>query len=207
MKKISLFAAIAAAAFFGFVACQKAENAPAPQEQEEIQVKEPEVKAIARILNETAEQPEVQEAVKQLLLEINKGSDWHHLAFSVSTEDEQGNSKNYVDGEIGLIKGEKHLLELDLNLMVVGFVPIQGSLDLLTIGPNYAKAVLALTDEKCDEYLEKANEGIKIAIFGQMKLALMRTEDEEGNRVIDLFLVGAEGEAVPLSSILALLTM
>ncbi len=205
MKKISLFAAIAAATIFGFVACQKADNVPAPQE-EEIQVKDPDVKAIARILNETAEQPEVQDAVKQLLLEINKGSDWHHIAFSVGAVDELGDSLNYVNGEIGLIKGEKHLLELDLNLMVVGFVPIQGSLDLLAIGPNYAKAVLALTDEKCDEYLEKANEGIKIAIFGQMKLALMRTEDEEGNRVIDLFLVGIDGDPVPLSSILALLT-
>lgn len=204
MKKISLFAAIAAATIFGFVACQKVSD---PDQQEIAQAEQPGVKAIARILNETAEQPEVQEAVKNLLLDIKKGSDWHHLAFSVGSVDELGDSVNYVSGEIGLIKGEKHLLELDLNLMVVGFVPIQGSLDLLAIGPNFAKAVLALTDEKCDEYLEKANEGIKIAIFGQMKLALMRTEDEEGNRMIDLFLVGVDADPVPLSSILALLTM
>ena len=189
MKKFSLFAAIAAATIFGFVACQKAENAPAPQEQEEIQVQEPSVKAVAKMLNQVAEAPEVQDAVKKLVLDINKGSDWHHLTLAVSGTNADGKPVEYVSGEVGLIKGESHLLE-----------PVGVSFYL-------SKALLAKTDDACDKYLEKANKGINVSIMGIMTLALMRTQDAEGARKVDLFLLSnnPEDEPVALSSLLALL--
>ena len=58
-----------------------------------------------------------------------------------------------------------------------------------------------------DKYLEKANKGINVSIMGIMTLALMRTQDAEGARKIDLFLVSAnpEDEPVALSSLLELL--
>ena len=206
MKKITLFAAIAAAAVFGFAACQKAEDAPA--QQEEIQAEEPTVKAVAKVLNQTAEEPEVQDAVKKLVWDINKGSDWHHMSLAVSGTNADGNPVEYVSGEVGLIKGESCLLEIDLNLVVGGMIPIAGTVEPVGLGINFSKALLAKTDEDCDKYLEKANKGINVSIMGgMMTLALKRTQDEAGARKIDLFLVSAnpEDEPVALSSLLALL--
>lgn len=203
MKKITLFAAVAAVGILCFAACQKAQDTPAPQE--EVQEEEPLVKSAAAMLNKAAEEPEVQEAVKQLLLDINKGTDWHHLALAVSGTDEKGDTVNYVSGEVGLIKGEKHLLEVDLNLVVMDVVPVVGTLDPLIIVPNLTKALIAKNDVDCDYYLLQANDGIKVSVFGFMSLALMRTEDEEGLRKIDLFLVAPFADPVPLSSVLALL--
>lgn len=211
MKKISLFAAIAATAVFGFASCQKADNAPAedaivPQEEVK-EAEEPSVKAVAQILNKTAEEPEVQDAVKKLVWDIKKGSDWHHLALSITGKDSDGKPQPYLSGEVGLIKGEQHLLEIDLNLMIGGMIPLVGTLDPVTLGVNFPKALLAKSDQACDKYLLKANEGINVSIFGMMTLALMRTEDENGARKIDLFLVSnnPDDEPVALSSLLALL--
>ena len=207
MKKFSLFAAIAAATIFGFVACQKAENAPAPQEQEEIQVQEPSVKAVAKMLNQVAEAPEVQDAVKKLVLDINKGSDWHHLTLAVSGTNANGKPVEYVSGEVGLIKGESRLLEIDLKLLVGGVMPLTGTLEPVGVSFYLSKALLAKTDDACDKYLEKANKGINVSIMGIMTLALMRTQDAEGARKVDLFLLSnnPEDEPVALSSLLELL--
>ena len=209
MKKITLFAAIAAAAVFGFAACQKAE-APAemaPQE-EEIQAQEPSVKAVAKMLNQVAEAPEVQDAVKKLVLDINKGSDWHHLTLAVSGTNADGKPVEYVSGEVGLIKGESRLLEIDLKLLVGGVMPVTGTLEPVGVSFYLSKALLAKTDEDCDKYLEKANKGINVSIMGgMMTLALMRTQDAEGARKVDLFLLSnnPEDEPVALSSLLELL--
>ena len=208
MKKITLFAAIAAAGVFGFAACQKAE-APAemaPQE-EEIQAQEPSVKAVAKMLNQVAEAPEVQDAVKKLVLDINKGSDWHHLTLAVSGTNADGKPVEYVSGEIGLIKGESRLLEIDLKLLVGGVIPLTGTLEPVGVSFYLSKALLAKTDEDCDKYLEKANKGINVSIMGIMTLALMRTQDAEGARKVDLFLLSnnPEDEPVALSSLLELL--
>lgn len=208
MRKINLFATIAAAAVFGLVACQKAE-APVettPQE-EEIQAEEPSVKAVAKVLNQAAENPEVQDAVKKLIWDIKKGSDWHHLSLNVSGKNADGDPVEYVSGEVGLIKGESRLLEIDLDLKVGGMIPIIGTLEPVGVSFYFSKALLTKTDENCDKYLEKANKGINVSIMGIMTLALMRTQDAEGARKIDLFLVSAnpEDEPVALSSLLALL--
>lgn len=203
MNKISLYAAVVAASIIAFTACQKADNTPAPQE--EVQVEEPEVKAVARILNSTAEEPEVQEAIQNLKLDIKKGSDWHHLALNVSGVDEYGNPVNYLSGEVGLVKGDKHLLEVDLDLKVRGFISIAGTLDPVTIVPNLTKALLAESDVDCDYYLLQANEGLNITIMDYMTLSFMRTEDEEGLRIVDLFLVAPYAEPVALSEVLSLL--
>ena len=52
-----------------------------------------------------------------------------------------------------------------------------------------------------------ANKGINVSIMGIMTLALMRTQDAEGARKVDLFLLSnnPEDEPVALSSLLALL--
>lgn len=205
MNKISLYAAIAAVAVFGFSACQKTEDTPAPQEEVQVE-EEPAVKSAARILNSTAEDPEVQEAVGKLLLDISKGKDWHHMALSVAREDEEGNTVNYLSGELGVVRGETHLLEVDLDLMVRDLIPITGTLDLITIVPNYTKALLAKTDLDCDYYLLQANEGIKIKVMGFLEVLFMRTEDEEGSRIVDLFLLEPGSEPIPLSKVLELLS-
>lgn len=204
MNKISLYAAIAAATVLGFTACQKAVDTPAPQE-EEVQVEEPEVKSVARILNSVAEEPEVQEAAEYILLDIKKGSDWHHIAVSATGVDEDGEPVNYVTGEVGLVKGEKHLLEVDLDLKVRDYISIAGTLDPATIIPNLTKALLAESDVDCDYYLLQANEGINVTILNYMKFALMRTVDEEGLRIVDLFLVAPDSEPVAVSKVLTLL--
>ena len=208
MKKITLFAAIAAAAVFGFVACQKA-DAPAevaPQE-EEIQAQEPYVKDVAQVHNQVPEKPEVKDAANKVVLDINKGSDWHHMSLAVSGTNADGKPVEYVSGEVGLIKGENYPLEIDLKLLVGGAIPVTGTLEPVGLGINFSKALLAKTDEDCDKYLEKANKRINVSIMGMMTLSLMRAEDAEGARKIDLFLVSPnpEDEPVALSSLLEML--
>ena len=203
MNKISLSAAVVAASVLSFTACQKAVDTPAPQE--EVQVEEPEVKSVARILNSTAEEPEVLEAVENLLIDIKKGSDWHHMALSVTGVDEEGAPVNYLTGEVGVVRGKDHLLEIDLNLLIRDFITITGTLDPVTIVPNYTKAILAKTDVECDYYLLQANDGLNITILDYMTLSFMRTENEDGLRIVDLFLATPYSEPVALSEVLALL--
>lgn len=203
MNKTSLYAALAAVAVWGFSACQKAVDEPAPQEE----VQEEEVSAVksaARILNSTAEEPEVQEAVGKLLLDIAKGKDWHHMSLAVARENEQGEPVNYLTGEVGVILGETYFLDVDVNLMVLDVISVTGTLDPITIVTNYTKALLSETDLDCDYYLLQANEGIKVLVMDYMNVALMRTQDEEGSRMVDLFLIAPGSTPIPLTKVLEL---
>ena len=209
MNRISLFAALAAAVLIGFSACKKVDNTPVPQQEDQIQAAEPAVKSVAKVLNEVAEEPEVQEAASKILWQISNGSDKHHITVSISAKkDDQEEETNYVTGEVGIVRGEQGQLEVDLNLMVMGFVPIEGTLDPVAIVTNFTRAILAEEALDCDYYLLQANAGLKLTVMGYMTMQFLRGEDEEGFRTVDLYLVDPEdeeSEPVSLTELLSLL--
>ena len=185
MKQTRLI--IAALALLGIAACQKIETPDVQQEEPEVAVAQepapepeqevaqeateepaaiPDVKSVAAALNEVAEKDEVKLFIKDILIMVKEGKDARHFEFDVASTKE-GYEGSYIAGSLGLVVGDLHPVAIDLDLVVLGMIPVVGQLDLVQISTNYALAALALDD---------------------FKLAFLRGEDENGKRTMDLYL-------------------
>lgn len=220
MKSSPLFIA-AAIALLGAVACDKTEVPAAAPEEAEAQeavipeAAEPEqtldINAVARILNEAAENEYVVYRIKNFLIGLREGMDCRHIEFSISkVEEEQEDPINYVVGSVGIVNGEFHSNVLDLDLMILDMVPLVGTLDLIQVSVNYGKAILAKDVPTTEEYLALASAGLDLNVMGIYRMCFLCQVDEEGHRIFDLYLINPldpESEPVSLSNLLKLLLM
>ena len=228
MKKTRLI--IAALALLGIAACQKIETPDVQQEEPEVAVAQepapepeqevaqeateepaaiPDVKSVAAALNEVAEKDEVKLFIKDILIMVKEGKDARHFEFEVASTKE-GYEGSYIAGALGLVVGDLHPVAIDLDLVVLGMIPVVGQLDLVQISTNYAMAALALDDFSCEFYLKKASEGLGISVFGAYKLTFLRGEDENGKRTMDLYLYNPadpNAKPFPLSTLFSTVIM
>lgn len=192
---------IAAVALLGIAAaCQKVET-PVAQQEEPVVV-EPQapaqnldVKSVATLLDELAEKEEVQIFIKDILVVLKDSDAPLHFDLEVSLKNEQ-KDVTYVSGSLGLDKGEYHPIAIDMNLVVLGMFPVVGQLDLVQVSVNYAKALLSLDDDACDEYLAKASLGLGIAINDTIKFCFLRGVNEYGLRTMSLYIYDATDPTV-----------
>ena len=215
MKKSRLI--IAAIALMGIAACGKIET---PNVQEEPEVIAPEVvvaaeseqaaqvKSVACTINTLCKINEVREFIKSLIIDVNKSEEPWHIDFSIASPNEEVEYP-YIAGTIGFTKGVFHPIVLDMDLMVMGALTIQGTLDVRQIVSNYAHALKHLDDYMGDItaqfYLDKANEGIDVLFADAIKLCFMVAVDEEGNRSIDLYLYSPDDPDIPMIPVPSLL--
>lgn len=202
---------IAAIAVLGVAACQKIETPEVPQEEPEVVAPEQPVAAepekaaedlnsVAAVLNDVAEKEEVRLFFKKIYYMIREGKDSRHFEFSVTPEGD--GAKSYISGSLGLVRGDEHPIVIDIDVNILGQIPIKGQLDFVQVTANYAKAAASLDDMYCEWYLWKASQGLNFTVANSYKLCFLRKEDEKGKRTMKLYAYNPEDpsvEPIPVS--------
>lgn len=186
---------IAAIAVLGVAACQKIETPEVPQEEPEVVAPEQPVaaepekapedlKSVAAVLNDVVEKEEVRLFFKKIYYMIREGDDSRHFEFSVTPEGD--GAKSYISGSLGLVRGDEHPIVIDIDVNILGQIPIKGQLDFVQVTANYAKAAASLDDMYCEWYLWKASQGLNFTVANSYKLCFLR-KDVDGKRTMKLY--------------------
>ena len=180
----------------GAAACNKAE---VPEAQPE----EPAAEAEQQLDVKSIQKEEISVIYKDLLFQVREGVDNRHFEFEIDREDIDF-PFCYLNGAVGLVKGDKHPVVIDMDILLLEKVRIIGTLDPIQVHSNLAKAFLTPKADECDALLEMANEGIDLKIADSYCIRYMRYVDEKGRRQIGLFLLDPaqpEMEPFPLHTL------
>ena len=202
MKKLIIPALVL---LMGAIACNKADIPEAQAEEPAAAEAQPQmdVKSVAVIIEEAIQKEEISVIYKDLIFLVREGDDNRHFEFAIAREDIDF-PFYYLDGAVGLVKGDKHPVVIDMDILLFEKVRIIGTLDPIQVHSNLAKAFLAPKVDECDALLEMANEGIDLQIADSYCIRYMRYIDEKGRRQIGLFLLDPndpENEPFPLHTL------
>lgn len=188
----------------GAAACNKTEVPEAQPEEPAAEAEQQlDVKSVAIIIEEAIQKEEISVIYKDLIFKVREGDDNRHFEFAIGREDIDF-PFCYLDGAVGLVKGDKHPVVIDMDILLLEKVRIIGTLDPIQVHSNLAKAFLTPKADECDALLEKANEGIDLLIADAYCIRYMRGEDEKGRREIGLYLLDPndpEKEPFPLHTL------
>ena len=188
----------------GVAACNKAEVPEAQPEEPAAEAEQQlDVKSVAIVIEEAIQKEEISVIYKDLLFQVREGVDNRHFEFEIDREDIDF-PFCYLNGAVGLVKGDKHPVVIDMDILLLEKVRIIGTLDPIQVHSNLAKAFLTPKADECDALLEMANEGIDLKIADSYCIRYMRYIDEKGRRQIGLFLLDPaqpEMEPFPLHTL------
>jgi hypothetical protein len=218
MKYSRLF--IAALALMGIAACAKMEVPEEPEAQEVVVSEDPvasepeqtpDVKSVAGTINACALIEEVKLFIQSIIVDVNKAEEPWHIEFSIAPAESEEPEFSYISGTLGLTKGVLHPVVLDLDLMIMGSIPIVGKLDMAQVANNFTRARVlidtplgAITSQY---YLDKATEGLDFTIMEAFKLCFLLDEDETGKRTIGIYLYDPNDPDIPPIYIPGLFTL
>lgn len=215
MKKSRLI--IAAIALMGIAACGKIET---PNVQEEPEVIAPEqtvaaepeqnmdVKSVARTLDGLCKICEVKEFIQSLIVKVNQSeTPWHLDIYVARPKTEEQEEFPFISGSVGFSKGIFHPIVLDVDILLVDFISVTGTVDVRQTASNYAHALKHIDsfmgDITAQYYLDKATEGLDLTFMGGLRLFFKVDVDEEGYRSINLYIYNPDDpsfEPMPIPS-------
>ena len=198
MKKVRLV--FAAALALALVSCNKL-AVEKPSAQEPLQEERISSADVARNLEiATKAITEDEETMDKLRLLLMEGKDGSHLYIEVA----QGEAC-YVNGEVGIIRTDDGQTLLDLDIMIMGLFPVQGTINPYQVVKYGLLGALSMNIEEGAQNIEKANEYINIRVNDTYVIYLGVVPGEASEDfTIKLFMANpddTESEPISLSDI------